>query len=284
MSIPKISIFIYMSVYKIKNYHYYNRYIKFINHYKSNPIDETKYFEEHHILPKSMGGSDISDNLINLTARGHFLAHYLLWKSFRNRQTAYAFNCMNVFLNTKNNKKRRYFNSRLFEKFVTTSKEFFVGKNHPLYGKSKSEETIQKQRLKILGKKQSIEHITKRKESLISYYKNNPNIKRGFSGRKHSDETKIRMSQTHSGVKKTKQHVEKMKLRPQNNLNTECIYCHKTGEYKNMKRWHFDFCKENPNKKQRKLELISCYKCGFSSKKTPNFFKNHQDNCKSIPK
>jgi hypothetical protein len=273
-----------MKTYKIKNYHYYNRYVKFIEYYKKHPIDTNKYFEEHHILPRSMGGLNHDDNLVNLTARAHFLAHYLLWKSYRNKKTAYAFKCMSAFVKTKNGKKVRYLNSRLFEKFVFLSKKYFVGKNHPLYGKSKSEESIQKQRLKILGKKQSIEHITKRKDSLISYYKNNPNVKRGFSGRKHSVETKIRMSQTQSGVKKTKQHVEKMKLRPQNNLNTECIYCHKIGEYKNMKRWHFDFCKENPNKKQRKLELISCYKCGFSSNKTPNFFRNHQNNCKSVPK
>ena len=38
------------------------------------------YSEEHHIKPKSLGGSDSKDNLVRLTAREHYLAHYLLMK------------------------------------------------------------------------------------------------------------------------------------------------------------------------------------------------------------
>lgn len=37
-----------------------------------------KYHEEHHILPKCMGGSNDKDNLIDLLAEEHFLAHKLL--------------------------------------------------------------------------------------------------------------------------------------------------------------------------------------------------------------
>lgn len=36
------------------------------------------YVERHHILPKALGGSDDSSNLVALTAREHFLAHVLL--------------------------------------------------------------------------------------------------------------------------------------------------------------------------------------------------------------
>lgn len=38
------------------------------------------YFESHHILPRSLGGSDDSDNLIDLTPEDHFFAHLLLAK------------------------------------------------------------------------------------------------------------------------------------------------------------------------------------------------------------
>lgn len=34
--------------------------------------------ETHHIIPKSFGGSDNEDNLINLTLREHYVAHLLL--------------------------------------------------------------------------------------------------------------------------------------------------------------------------------------------------------------
>jgi len=40
------------------------------------------YFESHHITPKSLGGDNSSTNLVNLTAREHFLAHALLFKHY----------------------------------------------------------------------------------------------------------------------------------------------------------------------------------------------------------
>jgi hypothetical protein len=38
------------------------------------------YYETHHIIPKSLGGSDDGDNLVNLTYREHFLVHWILTK------------------------------------------------------------------------------------------------------------------------------------------------------------------------------------------------------------
>lgn len=59
------------------------------------------YFEKHHIIPRSMGGSNEVTNLVKLTAREHFLAHWLLWRIHRNKQTAFAFRCMYKFVNHK---------------------------------------------------------------------------------------------------------------------------------------------------------------------------------------
>jgi hypothetical protein len=44
-----------------------------------NPKEE--YCEKHHILPVCLGGSNDSSNLINLTAKQHYIAHALLWKA-----------------------------------------------------------------------------------------------------------------------------------------------------------------------------------------------------------
>ena len=44
-----------------------------------NPITKAQiYCESHHILPRCLGGSDDKSNLVNLTAREHFIAHKLL--------------------------------------------------------------------------------------------------------------------------------------------------------------------------------------------------------------
>jgi NUMOD3 motif len=44
------------------------------------PID---YSEEHHIIPRCIGGSDDKCNIVSLTARQHFVAHLILAKIFR---------------------------------------------------------------------------------------------------------------------------------------------------------------------------------------------------------
>jgi len=40
------------------------------------------YIEKHHIVPKSLGGTDDDDNLVELTAKQHFICHLLLTKMF----------------------------------------------------------------------------------------------------------------------------------------------------------------------------------------------------------
>lgn len=47
-------------------------------------------FERHHIVPVSMGGSNLKTNLVNLTPREHFIAHMLLWRIHRNVSMSYA--------------------------------------------------------------------------------------------------------------------------------------------------------------------------------------------------
>ena len=41
------------------------------------------YTEKHHIIPRSLGGSNDIDNLVRLTAKQHFICHKLLTKMFK---------------------------------------------------------------------------------------------------------------------------------------------------------------------------------------------------------
>lgn len=43
------------------------------------------YVEIHHIIPKSLGGDDVDENLISLLPREHFIAHLLLTKMVANK-------------------------------------------------------------------------------------------------------------------------------------------------------------------------------------------------------
>ena len=49
------------------------------------------YSERHHIIPLSLGGSDEDDNLVYLSARVHFIAHWLLFKIHGGTKMARAF-------------------------------------------------------------------------------------------------------------------------------------------------------------------------------------------------
>lgn len=94
------------------------------------------YCERHHIVPRSMGGNDDADNIAVLTAREHFIIHWLLWKIHRNKQMTYAFFAM-----TKpvGNGRERY-TSRSFayarEAMASWIRENMSGRNSPSFGRT----------------------------------------------------------------------------------------------------------------------------------------------------
>lgn len=76
------------------------------------------YKEHHHIIPKSLGGSDDKDNLVALSAREHFLCHFLLTKIYK-KETIEYYKMINAFIIMKSSSlthsSKRYFNSILYE-------------------------------------------------------------------------------------------------------------------------------------------------------------------------
>lgn len=73
-------------------------------------LNANTFYENHHIIMKSMGGSNLPENLLKLTPREHYLAHLLLWKIHRNRETASAFWFMNI-----NGRYSSHYSSRFYE-------------------------------------------------------------------------------------------------------------------------------------------------------------------------
>lgn len=80
--------------------------------------DNEGYTENHHIIPRCMGGADDPQNITTISARKHFLCHYLLIKMVPHKSPEFwklikAFNMMN---GCPSSLHQRYWNSRLFEK------------------------------------------------------------------------------------------------------------------------------------------------------------------------
>ncbi|HET8688770.1 MAG TPA: HNH endonuclease signature motif containing protein [Methanosarcina sp.] len=74
---------------------------------RQNRILTEEYKERHHIIPRSLGGLDAAENLVDLTAREHYIAHLLLVKMFEGEskmKMSFALRCMSNFQNKYHNR------------------------------------------------------------------------------------------------------------------------------------------------------------------------------------
>lgn len=103
------------------------------------------YHEKHHILPRSLGGGDDPENLVILTGREHYLAHWLLAKIHGGSQWAAVW-----FMSHGrgcNSGRGARITARQFEaarKHYNEWAKVYFTENNPFKGKQHSEETIQK--------------------------------------------------------------------------------------------------------------------------------------------
>ena len=176
----------------------------------------TGYKEKHHIIPKSLGGNNSKDNLVELTAREHFMVHMLLCKFTKGeakRSMLYAFHCMCYY---KKDGRDYKINSRIAQKLRSELKF--------------SPEHIENLRKSHLGKKQSKETI----------------LKRSLSRKKISEEMKLRIGQFHKGnkynlgkkaAKETKQklsEIRKQLIWVNNNIQSKRIKKDELQNYLNI--------------------------------------------------
>lgn len=94
----------------------YQRIYNLIIEKRKKEIINDGYFEIHHIIPRSLGGNDNVDNLIALTAREHFICHYLLAKIYpKDSFEWYKMNHAFLMMKASTVAQNRYFNSRLYD-------------------------------------------------------------------------------------------------------------------------------------------------------------------------
>lgn len=144
------------------------------------------YTESHHIIPRCMGGGDEKENLVNLTAREHFICHRLLVQIHpSNNKLKFALWAM---CNMKSKRQSRYTpSSRIYESIKIEVIQLISDKKK---GVKLSGEHKRKTSEALTGRKRPQEVIDKivktRKES---------------GGWKHSDETKNKI-RSNNGMKR----------------------------------------------------------------------------------
>lgn len=216
-----------------------------------------EYYERHHIIPKSLGGTDSKENIVKLTAREHFICHLLLTKmttgSARASMSYAAWQMTN-----RNNRPRYSPTSRMYEFLRIQLSKTYTGrklsdetkkkigehskKRKPMLGKKHSDEAKEKISRAAIGKPRPKNEETKRKmsETWKKIAPDRAGGKNPMFGKRHKEETRSKIGQANAGEKNGM--FNKYKDSP----IVTCPHCRMTGkEGPNFIRWHFDDCKKN---------------------------------------
>lgn len=151
------------------------------------------YTENHHIIPKSMGGGNDKLNLVILTAREHYIVHWLLFKIHRNQEMAFAWHRM-----THGKKSVKRYVSHTFQ-YARKARATYV--SSMLKGKKLTDEHKGKLRAAKYGK--TYAEIGRGESSLKGRKLSESHIAKLASraGHKHTDEAKQKCRVSKTGEK-----------------------------------------------------------------------------------
>jgi NUMOD3 motif len=228
-------------------------------------------YERHHIFPKSLGGSDNESNLIYITAREHFICHWLLTKIYPVGEEHWKMLNALRMMRAENKNQCRYntkITSRVYakikEEYAKLQSERYSGENNPMYGDKfhRSQEGYKRQREAVLGekngakkeesrKKISDSKLGKSRDLFSDEWKSNMSLskqgeKNNMFGKNHSHDTieKIREKaklRTYSDETNEKRRQANLGLKREKKL---CLHCHELVAVNGYARWHGDNCKK----------------------------------------
>jgi hypothetical protein len=146
------------------------------------------YVEKHHIIPKCLGGIDGEGNIVQLTAREHFLCHQLLCEIYPDsNKLKYALYLMNI--GKRKHKEVNYkISSRTYERLKLEHSLFLIGKKQKDKTKQKKSESMKqiwanKTDKEMTDKAQKV-WVTRRQNNKESTLQQRQNISKALKGRK----------------------------------------------------------------------------------------------------
>lgn len=108
------------------------------------------YFERHHIIPKCLGGSNLKENLVLLTAKEHYICHLLLIYMYpENNKIAFAF--WNMCRPNNNYHQRHKVSARTYEHAKSHLSNLYKSKTAWNKGKKLTPEQLSKHVTKQVG-------------------------------------------------------------------------------------------------------------------------------------
>lgn len=226
----------------------------------------TEYKENHHIVPRSLGGGDNKENIVSLTAKEHYVVHlllpYMIDDPQHKRKMWAALRCMTA-LQYKTHK--RYAGASRFYKLAKENTDFGIGNRgrvqsleertkraNSLKGRSLSDETKKKigeanskntgRTPWNKGKKMGpMSEEAKLKKSLA--LKGKPKSESVKQNMKTAQALRSKDSYVQPGYSHTAETREKIKRAANNRQRLTCPHCGLEGAASGLKRYHFDNCK-----------------------------------------
>jgi hypothetical protein len=211
-------------------------YISITDRAKNRTLAE--YKERHHIVPRSLGGSDFPNNIVDLTAREHFICHWLLTKMYTGEARSKMINAMYI-MKAKGPNQKRYeskITSKIYESLREEYSKYISKLNT---GRKQSIEEKTKQKAAITGRKRA-PFSEEWKANLSKNHKS----KKGFDCSRSPDARK-KMSEKAKGRKQTAETIEKRveKIRSIPRPKRYCAHCNQMIAVNVFSRWHGDRCK-----------------------------------------
>ena len=172
------------------------------------------YKEVHHIIPKSCGGLNDKDNIVNLTAREHYVIHLLL-PYFTTGNAKHKMLNAFIFMTSKSKFCKRDYkiHSRVYKKLKSEFAASLKGRRLTPEWKAKISKTLTGTKLpKSVRRKISLANMGKKisEKSRLALAIRNKNNKFNL-GKKASLETRKKLSIAHTGKKLSNETKAKIK-------------------------------------------------------------------------
>jgi len=215
-------------------------YAAIIENAKQRDLDT--YTETHHIMPRSLGGSDDIDNLVDLTAREHFICHWLLTKMYTGVARLKMINAMYMMRAESPNQKRyeTKITARIYENIRKEYSEYISklnkGRVQPAHEKAK-------QIAAITGRKRNpFSEEWRANLSAVRKGENN-----GMYGKTHSEETRRLQSLKATGRKQSPETIKAKAdaIRGSKREKRHCPHCNQMIAVNTYPRWHGDNCRRS---------------------------------------
>ena len=186
------------------------------------------YTERHHILPKSLGGANANENMVNLTFREHFICHKLLVKMTIGQERFKMIHALwRMTTDTKTNRlntSAQYEQSRKLFKVMMQEKR--AGKPVVPVGYKFSKERNDKIAKALTGKKRkpfTAEHLANMSSAMqgkIFSTARNEKISVAHLGRKFTEDHKLKISIANTGLIRTAEQKQRMSLAQAGKIRT----------------------------------------------------------------